>query len=94
MGRLFDLIQEYVDRQKYPPSERHLAKEIGVTQTTLSNWRTPKGMVKKEHLEAIARVTGNPYRVVRDAWLEDIGLLHPGPSADDKRATGEGRAAG
>lgn len=78
MGRLYDLIQEHLDSQRYPPSERQLAKEIGVTQTTLSNWREPKGMIAKEHLESIARVTRNPYRVVRDAWLEDIGMLHPG----------------
>lgn len=81
MGRLYDLIQEYVDRQKYPPSERQLAKEIGVTQTTLKNWRTPKGMISKAHLESIAKVTGNPYATVRNAWLEDVGLLNPGPSA-------------
>jgi transcriptional regulator with XRE-family HTH domain len=80
MGRLYDLIQEHIDSQRYEVREAQVARELGVTQTTLSNWREPKGMVKKEHLEAIARVTQNPYRVVRDAWLEDVGLLHPGAS--------------
>lgn len=89
MGRLYELIQEHLDNQRYPPTERQLAKELGVSQTTLSNWRTPKGMIRKEHLVAIAKVTQNPYRVVRDAWLEDVGLLHrgegePNVSADRK----------
>ena len=92
MGRLYDLIQEHIDAQRYPPTESQLAKELKVTQTTLSNWRNPKGLIKKEHLESIARVTRNPYRVVRDAWLEDVDMLHPskGQDVDDSRASDVG----
>ena len=73
MGKLYGLIQEHIDAQQYPPSERQVAKELGVTQTTLSNWRQPKKLIDKAHLLAIARVTRNPYAVVLDALLEDIG---------------------
>lgn len=75
MGRLYDLIQEHIDKQVYPPSERAVAKQLGVTQTTLSNWREPKRLIDKRHLVAIARLTGYPYARVLDALLADIDYL-------------------
>lgn len=83
MGKLYDLIQEHIDAQQYPPSERQVAKELGVTQTTLSNWRTPKKLIAKEHLLAIARVTRNPYARVLDALLEDIGYRDATPPTQE-----------
>lgn len=77
MGKLYDLIQEHIDAQPYGVSERAVAGAIGVTQTTLSNWRAPKKLIAKEHLKAIAKVTGNPYARVLDALLDDIGYLRP-----------------
>lgn len=77
MGRLYDLIQAHIDAQRYPVSERQVARELEVTQTTLSNWRSPKGLIAKEHLLAISRVTGNPYAVVLQAMLDDIGYANP-----------------
>lgn len=75
MGRLYGLIQEHIDSQPYEVSVRQVAKNIGVTQTTLANWRNPKQLIALEHLEAIARVTGTPYIRVLDALLEDIGYI-------------------
>lgn len=75
MGKLYDLIQEHIDAQPYPVSERQVALAIGVTQTTLKNWREPKKLIDKEHLLAIARITRNPYHRVLDALLEDIGYI-------------------
>lgn len=75
MGKLYDLIQAHIDAQPYGVSERQVAKAIGVTQTTLSNWREPKKLIEKKHLAAISRVTGVPYLRVLDALLEDIGYL-------------------
>lgn len=92
MGRLYDLIQAHIDAQRYPPSERQVAKDIGVTQTTLTNWRTPKKLIAKEHLEAISRETGVPYIRVLDALLEDIGYV---PSSEsDHTHTGDSRGSG
>ncbi len=75
MGKLYDLIQEHIDRQPYGVSERQVAMRLGVTQTTLSNWREPKKLIAKKHLIAISRVTGVPYLRVLDALLDDIGYL-------------------
>lgn len=87
MGKLYDLIQEHIDSQQYPPSERQVAKEIGVSQTTLKNWRTPVKLIDKEHLLSIARVTRTPYHTVLDALLEDIGYrdAKPAPQPPPKR---------
>lgn len=83
MGKLYDLIQGHIDAQPYEVSLRQVARNIGVTQTTLTNWRNPKQLVAREHLEAISRVTGVPYIRVLDALLEDIGYIpkpEPAPS--------------
>ena len=90
MGKLYDLIQEHIDAQTYPPTERQVAKQIGVTQTTLSNWREPRRLIAKEHLLAIARVTRNPYARVLDALLEDIGYKDAGasPPEPERRVKG------
>jgi transcriptional regulator with XRE-family HTH domain len=76
MGRLYDIIQAHIDAQHpYPPSERRVAEQLRVTQTTLSNWRSPKRLIDKEHLRAISALTGVPYQRVLDALLDDIGYL-------------------
>jgi transcriptional regulator with XRE-family HTH domain len=73
MGRLYDIIQNYIDHQKYPPSVRQLAVDLGVSPTTVRNWRNPKDLPKAKHLEAVARVTGVPLDDVFDAAAFDAG---------------------
>jgi len=85
MGKLYDLIQAHIDAQPYEVSERQVARAIGVTQTTLSNWREPKRLIAKEHLLAISRVTGVPYLRVLDALLDDIGYLTENSPAPSER---------
>lgn len=89
MGKLYDLIQEHIDAQTYPPKPAKVAEQLGVSQTTLTNWRDPKGLIEKKHLLAIAEVTRNPFSVVRDAFLADINLLHAGPTERPPRGDGE-----
>lgn len=88
MGQLYDIIQRHIDAQPYGASVRSVAKALGVTPTTVGNWREPRELVKKEHLEAIARVTGTPYREVLAALLVDIGYEVPAtedPPAEEVR---------
>lgn len=75
MGRLYDIIQAHIDAQPHGTSVRRVAKAMGVSPTTVKNWREPKELLRKEHLEAIARVTGTPYREVLSALLVDIGYI-------------------
>lgn len=82
MGRLFELIQAHMDAQPYGVSERQIAQKLGVSPTTLKNWRTPVRLISKEHILAISRVTGVPYQRVLDALLDDIGYLQPDSPGD------------
>lgn len=75
MGEFYDLIQRHIDAQPYKVSDRQVAQKLGVTQTTLSNWRRPVKLVSKRHVIAVAKLTGVPYERVRDALLNDIGWL-------------------
>lgn len=84
MGKLYEIIQAHIDAQPYDVSVRQVAKAIGVTPTTVANWREPKELPKKEHLEAIARVTGTPYRYVFYAAGVDCGYIIETPAGPDE----------
>lgn len=73
MGRLWDIVQRHIDEAPYPPSERTIARKLGVSPTTLGNWRDPKKLPSRENLEAIAALAGVRYSVVLDAALYDTG---------------------
>lgn len=91
MGKFYDLIQQHIDEQPYPPSERMIASRLGVTQTTLSNWREPKKLIEKRHIVAVSELVGVRYERARDALLADIGYLTESddpPAASERGATG------
>jgi len=81
MGMLWDLIQEHIDKQPYPPSERAIAGKLGVAPNALRYWREPKKLPSRENLEAIANLIGVRYSVVLDAALRDTGY-HESARAD------------
>ena len=75
MGHLSDIVQTHMDAQPYRVSERQVAQALGVTQTTLKNWRAPKRLICQGAPLAISRVTHVPYSRVLDALLTDIDYL-------------------
>jgi transcriptional regulator with XRE-family HTH domain len=75
MGRLFDIIQAHMDLQPYGATQSAVAKALGVSRTTIGNWRNPKELIDREHLVKISEVTGTPHAVVLNALLYDIGYL-------------------
>jgi len=91
MGQLWKIVQTHIDSAPYPPSLRQVAGRLGVTATTLGNWRNPSDLPRRENLLALAELTGTPYDDVLRAALSDTGYLHPEPgreSADGERAAG------
>lgn len=73
MGKLWELLQHHIDSSPYPPSERQVAAKLGVSPTTLGNWRAPRNLPTRENLQAIADLIGVRYSVVLDAALYDTG---------------------
>lgn len=88
MGKFYDLIQAHIDSQRYPVTERQVARALGVSQTTLSNWRKPKKLIDKDHLIAVSELTGVRYGRVLDALLEDIDYLNEGSRGARDSSTG------
>lgn len=86
MGRFYDLIQQHIDEQRYPVTERQVAIQLGVSQTTLKNWRTPKKLIAKQHVVDVAALAGVRYERARDALLEDIGYLTENDERSRKHA--------
>ena len=78
MGKLWELLQRHIDTAPYPPSERAVAHKLGVSPTTLGNWRDPKKLPSRENLQAIADLVGVRYSVVLDAALHDTGYHEEG----------------
>jgi transcriptional regulator with XRE-family HTH domain len=77
MGQLWNIVQAHIDSAPYPPSLRQVAARLGVTATTLGNWRHPKDVPRQENLRALAELTGTPYPKVLEAALVDVGLITP-----------------
>jgi transcriptional regulator with XRE-family HTH domain len=90
MGQLWDIVQTHINSAPYPPSLRQVAARLGVTATTLGNWRDPSDLPRRENLRALAELTEIPYDEVLRAALSDTGYLQPedAESADAERAAG------
>lgn len=74
-GELWSLIRRYMDQQRYRPSERQIAAELGVTPTSITKWKRGQVLPARENLVAIARLTGVPYLDVLNAALIDREYL-------------------
>lgn len=86
MGELGKLIQEYIDRQEYPPSDAAIGRRLGVTRSTVGNWKRGDAMPKPDNLRDLATLMGVSYTRVLDAALADSGYL-------PKERGGSGNAA-
>lgn len=73
MGLLWDILQKHMDNAPYHPSERAVARKLGVAPNTLAHWRDLKRLPSRENLQAIADLAGVRYSVVLEAALYDTG---------------------
>lgn len=72
-GELWAVIQEWIDAQPYPPSQRKLATRIGVGHSTVTDWKYRRTLPAPEDLRALAIEIRVPYERVLDAALRDHG---------------------
>lgn len=80
MGRLYDIIQRHIDAQPYGASQAQIAQAVGVSRTTIGNWREPRKLIGKKTMERLAAVTGTTYAEVLEANLYDIGYATEDPA--------------
>lgn len=72
-GVLWAIIQEWMDAQHYPPSQRKLADRVGVSASAVSDWKYREGFPNPDALRRLAAEIGVPYERVLDAVLIDRG---------------------
>lgn len=75
MSALVELIDRY--KNAHGATDPELARRIGVTAEALRRWRTHgiRRLPHQANLDALARVIGQPYRVVLSAALRDADYL-------------------
>ncbi|MEX7472739.1 XRE family transcriptional regulator [Mycobacterium adipatum] len=75
MAALVDLIDRY--KNAHGATDPELARRIGITAEALRRWRTHgiRRLPQQANLDALARVIGQPYRVVLSAALHDAEYL-------------------
>lgn len=65
MGAFWDLVQDELDRERFPPSDRKLALRLGVSPSTPKNWRDGlKQLPTEKSIQAVADFTGRSYETV------------------------------
>lgn len=85
-GEVWRLIQEWLDvKQPYAPSQRKLAGQLGVSSSTLSEWKYGRVLPGPAAVDRLAREIGTPYDTVLDAFLIDNGY-RPRPKREPRKA--------
>lgn len=84
---LWRVIQEWLDAQRFPPSQSRLGESMGVTRSTISDWKLGNAKPTPEHLHRLADLlapTLGPmvYNRLLEALLTDMGYTR-------ERASGE-----
>lgn len=76
MGQLWNLYEEYLERQDWTPSQRQVALKIEMSPTAFGNWRASlTDLPQAENLVRFADLIRIPYATVLDAALHDAGYL-------------------
>lgn len=76
-GYLWAIVQEWRDSMPYPPSERQIAKRLGVSPSALGAWKRAESFPTATNLRALAAEIGAPYERLLNAVLIDQGYRTP-----------------
>lgn len=88
-GALWAVVQEWLDSMPYPPSERQIARRVGVSASALGNWKRGEAFPSPANLRALAAEIGAPYERLLNGVLIDQGYRtapDSGSPATRKRA--------
>lgn len=74
VGAFWDIIQGELDRERFDVSDRKLALRLGVSPSTIANWRSGLNELPSiKNLRAVADFAGLAYEEVLLAALADTG---------------------
>lgn len=74
VGAFWDIIQTELDRERFDVSDRKLALRLGVSPSTIANWRNGfTDLPDIKNLRAVAEFAGRSYEEVLLAALSDTG---------------------
>lgn len=92
MTHVYDVLQQWIDRQQIPPTQAQMARLLGVSRGTITNWKT-ETVPKPAQIDTIVERTGIPKQELLTAVLRDQGYLRvdtwDGGGADDAAATSQ-----
>ena len=77
---LWVLVQDWLDGQRFAPTQSKLAKEIGVSRTALSDWKYGKSKPTPDHLAKLVEATGIRNQAFLDAINRDMGYTPDAPA--------------
>ncbi|WP_282775838.1 hypothetical protein [Nocardia sp. CC201C] len=85
MSNLWNLVQAHLDNTGVREAE--FARRMGSSPQTLNSWKNRglRALPERRLLDAVADLTGTPYRTVLDAALTDIG--YTAPDSDSQATT-------
>lgn len=74
MGAFWQIIQTRLAREQFKVSDRQLAHRLGVSPTTIGNWRGGlKALPAERNLRSVADFAGKSYEAVLFAALSETG---------------------
>lgn len=91
---LWDILQDWYDKQPVPPTWAQVAKKLGVSQSTFDTWKAPNEMLRRRNLWAIHALTGAPFKTVVDAAVEAVRLYDSSRAEAAAKTYREGRTSG
>lgn len=74
MTHVYDVLQRWIDSQKIPPTQAQVARLLGVSRGTITNWKTDT-VPKPAQIDTIVERTGIPKQELLTAVLRDQGYL-------------------
>lgn len=86
MSNLWALVQDWLDGQRFPPTQAKLAEAIGVSRSALSEWKYGDSKPSPENLARLAEVTGIRNQALLDAMNRDMGYAPDAPAPRGRRA--------
>ena len=86
---LWGQIEQWLDQQMFRPTQAQMADRLGVTRSSVSQWKFGQARPTPQNLRDLARLTRIPYLALREAVMFDLGYT----DEEEEEVTGDDRDA-